>query len=66
MFKFLEHFEIWSNKKWNKDMIRLGRSWTEAVRAYIEKYKLTKDDTYLEAASRFLTYAESYLDMVKK
>ncbi len=54
------------NQEHNKKMLELGRSWTEAVRTYIEKYKSTKDDTYLEAASRFLTYAESYLDMVKK
>lgn len=66
MFNVIKHFEKWSSKKWNKDMIRLGRDWLSAVRTSIKNYKATKNDKYLESASRFLTYAESYFKMLKE
>ncbi len=66
MFNVLKHFEEWSSKKWNEDIIRLGRDWLSAVRTSIKNYKSTKDDKYLEAASRYLSYADAYLKMLKE
>lgn len=70
MFKFLERFEVWSDKKWNEDMIRLGRDWLATARIHKMKAHMSKTqdvrNIHLKLASRYLTYAEAYLDMLKK